>query len=301
MSDTKTPVTAPSAPDPVSDPALAEITQIVKGMQTDIDSLRHPQPITVELKQNDSRINPRQMFAAQVKDVKEENTFGWKSFGEYARGVSRFYSNRGIDPRLEKQITKAAQGMGEALGSDGGHMVPPVFSMDIFERVYANDLLSRTDQYTTAGDSMSFLANAETSRVDGSRYGGARSYWLDEGSTITKSKPTFRRFLLRLHKLATLAAVTEELLADSAISLEQYLVRTFSQEIAFQVGAALYRGSGSGKPLGLINLPCLITVAKETGQAATTIVTENIVNMFSRLWAGSMAPVVWRPTCLRVA
>jgi HK97 family phage major capsid protein len=37
----------------------------------------------------------------------------------------------------------------------------------------------------------------------------------------------------------------------------------------------------------------LLTVPKQTGQAAGTIVKENIDNMYSRLWAGSVSTSVW--------
>jgi hypothetical protein len=46
-------------------------------------------------------------------------------------------------------VKKAATGMGELVGSDGGFLVPPTFSTKIFERVYnENNLLAKTDQYT---------------------------------------------------------------------------------------------------------------------------------------------------------
>jgi HK97 family phage major capsid protein len=45
--------------------------------------------------------------------------------------------------------------------------------------------------------------------------------------------------------------------------------------------------------LGILNSPCTITVAKETGQTGKTVVWENIVNMWSRLSAPSKANAVW--------
>jgi HK97 family phage major capsid protein len=180
------------------------------------------------------------------------------------------------------------------VGSDGGFLVPPQFSNKLFERVYQdNDLLRRTDQYTVGGNSMVFPRNAETSRATGSRWGGVRAYWLGEGSQGTRSAPTFGKLTMNLHKLMCLGVATEELLNDSGTALEQYLFRVFSDEITFLVGDSLINGTGAGQPLGVLNSGCLVSVAKEAGQAAATLNTQNIVKMWARMWAPSRSSAVW--------
>ena len=56
---------------------------------------------------------------------------------------------------------------------------------------------------------------------------------------------------------------------------------------------AFLRGTGAGQPRGVLNDPALVTVAKETGQAATTLVYENLTKMFARLHASSVSRSVW--------
>ncbi len=46
-------------------------------------------------------------------------------------------------------------------------------------------------------------------------------------------------------------------------------------------------------PLGVLNDPALIIVTKESGQAAKTIVYENIINLFSRLHPACVNNAVW--------
>lgn len=242
-------------------------------------------------------LDPAKLFA-QPRDAKTEGAWGFGDLGQFAKEVAKSTTERRHSERIEKMfrsdmIVKAAAGMGELIGSDGGFLVPPTFSTTLFERIYSNDLLSRTDQYTVAGNQMVFPRNAETSRATGSRYGGVQSYWRQEGAAPTTSKPTFGRFTLTLHKLISLAAVTTELIEDSSMALEQYLNRVFTDEIQFLIGDAIMNGTGAGQPLGLLNSPCLVSQAKETGQAATTINTQNIVKMWSRLWAGCRDKAVW--------
>src|SRR5207249_11804076 len=52
-------------------------------------------------------------------------------------------------------------------------------------------------------------------------------------------------------------------------------------------------GTGAGVPLGLLNAPATIAVAKDTGQAAATLTLTNISGMWSRLPAPSRRNAVW--------
>lgn len=180
---------------------------------------------------------------------------------------------------------KAIQGMSETFGADGGFTVMPEFNQNIFSRVYNNDIVSLTDGYTVAGNNMTFIANAETSRIDGSRAGGFRGYWAGEGVAGTSSKPTVRNIQMKLQKLIAIVYLTDELIADSGQALEQYVTKKASDEFNFLIGNSLFNGDGVGKPLGILNAPSLLAIAKESGQATKTVQTENIVKMYARAFA----------------
>jgi HK97 family phage major capsid protein len=146
------------------------------------------------------------------------------------------------------------------------------------------NLLGMTDSYTVSSNVIAFPRSNETSRANGSRWGGVRAYWRDEGEQGTATKATFGRLQLTLRKLIVLVNASDELIADAAgVALEQYLYRVASDEINFVVSDAILNGTGTGQPVGILGAPCTITVAKETGQAANTVVTNNILNMWARL------------------
>jgi HK97 family phage major capsid protein len=63
--------------------------------------------------------------------------------------------------------------------------------------------------------------------------------------------------------------------------------------LAWYRDKAFLKGTGAGQPLGILNSSCLIEVSKEAGQAASTIVYENVVNMMARMFAGSFGNSVW--------
>ena len=56
---------------------------------------------------------------------------------------------------------------------------------------------------------------------------------------------------------------------------------------------AIYNGTGAGQPLGIMNGASLVTVTPEAGQAAATVVAENIFKMWARMWGRSRANAVW--------
>ena len=132
----------------------------------------------------------------------------------------------------------------------------------------------------------------ETSRVNGSRWGGVQAYWADEADTVTATKPKFRQMDLRLKKLMGLCYATDELLADAA-ALESIISRAFTEELTFKAEDAIVNGTGSGQMLGILNSGAVVEVAKEASQAAASIVAKNIAKMWSRLSARSRRTAVW--------
>lgn len=215
----------------------------------------------------------------------------WASFGEQLQAIMAAYSpSMVVDPRL----FAAASGMSQGIPSEGGFAIAPQFVADIWDRLNEGtaNLLGLTDQYTVTGESLSFPANAETSRATGSRYGGVQGYWINEADQITKSKPKLRKLTLEPKELAVLIYCTAKAL-ENAAGLQQYLSRAATDEIGFLVGDAIVNGDGVGKPKGITVSGAKITVAKETNQAANTVVQENISKMWARLHPRSRPTAVW--------
>jgi HK97 family phage major capsid protein len=240
---------------------------------------------------------PGKVFAT-ARDPKEEGMWGFKSFGHFLSEVRTAGINKSPTEQLTKSIGGAVQkaviGANEGIGSEGGFFVPPTFSQELFARVYQDSaLLSRTDNYTVTGNTMVFPRSAESSRANGSRYGGVQTYWVAEGGSVTATRPTFGQLSLKLNKLMAFAGITQELIDDAGMAMPTYISRAFTDDINFTISDAIIRGTGAGQPQGLVNSACKISVPKEAGQAAATIVYQNIVNMYARLWSGNREKAVW--------
>jgi len=222
-------------------------------------------------------------------EVRDKDRFG--SLGEQMAAVVNAGRPGGhIDPRL----LNAATGMGESVPSDGGFLVQQDFVTSLMEDAFQTGVLaSRCRRQPISGNANGIKINGvdETSRAS-SRYGGIVAYWADEAGEKTASKPKFRKIELNLKKLIGLCYATDELLQDAA-ALEGFVKTAFPGEFGFQLDDAIMNGTGAGMPLGIMNAGCLVTVAKESGQAADTIMSENIVKMYSRRFAGQTGNYVW--------
>lgn len=222
---------------------------------------------------------------------------GFKSFGHFAGAVRHAGPNPERHETLSKYVKSFVgkalpSGMNESVGADGAYLIPPQFVNELLMRTYANDLLSRVTLMPMQSNKLSIPAVNETSRADGSRFGGIRAYWAGEADTLNAVKPSFHTVDLMPSALTAMVRVTDELLADAS-ALEQFLTALVAMELQFKVGDAIVNGDGIKKPLGLLSSPAKVTVSKETGQAAASIQTENILKMWSRLHASCRANSVW--------
>lgn len=81
--------------------------------------------------------------------------------------------------------------------------------------------------------------------------------------------------------------------ADTGDSLDNFLAEAFQAEFEFKLVGAIINGTGAGQPLGILNRGCVVSVSKESGQAADTIVWENINKMWARLLPSSHQNSAW--------
>ena len=84
--------------------------------------------------------------------------------------------------------------------------------------------------------------------------------------------------------LGTVVHGAEELMEDNQQGFTAVLQRSFSDALSGRRLNERIRGLGGVEPLGVLNSPALISVAKESGQAADTINGANIQNMALRVW-----------------
>ena len=210
----------------------------------------------------------------------------FKTFGEYLSIIAPTnVAARGVDARLKV--------LGEGQGDQGGFLVPEQFTAQLLQLALENAVVRpRAFRLPMTSLNLSLPTIVDTTHAT-NVFGGVRGYWTPESGSYTSSEPSFGRVTLTAKKLTAYTSAANELLADAAISLEALLMRLFPQALAYFEDDSFINGIGGGQPVGIINADALVTVAKETGQAATTIVAENIDKMYSRMIPSSRARAVW--------
>jgi len=229
----------------------------------------------------------------------EDPKGGFKNMGHFFTDLIRCEGPDGETSETLKNygsaLRKTAGYMEEGDLSQGGYLVPEEFRATLLQTALESSIVKqRATVIPMATNRVVIPALVDDDHAT-DYFGGIVIYRTAEKGTKTVKNPVFGKVGLTLHKLTGMCYVTDELLQDSAISIEPIIRNTFGQAIAFVQDYDFLRGNGTNQALGVFHAsnPSLIPVAIETGQAADTIVFENIVKMWSRLYPAGHAKAVW--------
>lgn len=223
---------------------------------------------------------------AQAKDEKAEAMGGFTSAGEFFKAVQGA-SAGDIDQRL----LAVAGNVNSNDGGNEGFSLPPAMRNSIFSILEEDvgDMLSKVTSEVTGASAVSFLKDVTMPW----EAAGIQIHW-DQGAD--KFEPTKFNALtageLKLNGLSVFVNVDEDLLED-APRLGQRMMTNAPAAMRWAINEAIRYGDGVGKPKGYMNSDALITVAKETGQSAGSIVPENIAKMFTRMLPSSIRRSHW--------
>lgn len=248
----------------------------------------------------------QRLWDEKAANTKDEKSYRISSgFGEQLQAIraaemSQKNSLFQTDQRLHAlndwyQKRSTPSGMSEQVPADGGFLIYPDFAQEVMRlahetgSVYTRGTKIPISEQTNA---IKIPAIDQTSRADGSRWGGVRAYWMNEADALIGSKPKFRLCELVTKKLGVLYYATDEVVADAA-ALGAITVQAFGEEFGFKMDDAAINGDGAGKPQGIMKSPAKIAVAKVSAQTAATINFANVTAMYFRLWLKSRRNAVW--------
>lgn len=214
------------------------------------------------------------------------------NLGEQLLAIYNMRKNHVEDKRLG--VVNEALGVNGGTGADGGFFLQEDFAGAILESaVQANPLLNRLDRFTcsSAANAMRWLSVDETD-VSESVFGGVQMYWAAEAGTVAASKPSFRELKMDLEKMMGFAYCTDEMLTDAAF-MTGFFGKAFTLAADRLLSSGVICGDGVGKPLGILNSKALITVAKETSQAAGSLKGDNVIKMQASALPRNRERLVW--------
>jgi HK97 family phage major capsid protein len=190
-------------------------------------------------------------------------------------------------------LKNAAASSGEP--ASGGFLVPEAFRAELLSLSLEASVVRPRARIVPMESSRVVYPYIDDTSHASNVFGGVQGYWTPESGSMTDVAASFGRMALEAWKLTAFANVPNELIQDSAISFEAFIRSTFPQALAYFADVAFLSGSGAGQPLGILTdgNAARVSVAKESGQLADTIVWENIVKMYSRMLPQSLGSAVW--------
>jgi HK97 family phage major capsid protein len=273
----------------------------------------------VEKKLKEMASDTSKMIHISVKDRSDDDpTFGYLpgntksqkdlskdevnfAFGRFAVDVMRAAQGRESEiltkcaARSKAMITKAAgDGMVVSSDQDGGYMIFSAASMMLQNSALENAIVRpRASHVTMSTQLLQLPYLRDDTHASGLVYGGIHVYFDDELAQSTSSKIKLARLELKLKKMTAMGYASEEWIKWSPVTLGSWLIPKFGEAIGFKEDLVFLVGKGGGQPLGILNAPGLIAIAKETNQDASTFILENSTAMYARLKVRKESSIAW--------
>lgn len=188
-----------------------------------------------------------------------------KSFGDFLLAVKRGDVKRLTTVYKARRDDGDTKAMYEA-AVGGGYLVPEAHSTQLLElaakRSVIYDRVTRIPVTTAAGKfpSLNQFAAPTAGSGETAYAAGLKVAPVAELETLPEVQPTFAALEWRVHKVGGVVEVSNELNADSAVSIEALLRRLFAISIASKNERNILRGSGVGEPMGILNSPTAIGI-----------------------------------------
>lgn len=301
-------------PEKNDSPTLGDIAKSVKDVGDRLDSFVKKEdltPIDTKLTALEADITGIRNDIKTKDKVLEDPYLGFKSTEDFwhtlvcsigAKGnvppeaaMKLMKGDGGYLPKV-RELLKSTTGFNEAQDADGG-----IFLVD---QIASGLLKTEASTAGFAASALNFpvaqLTYSMNALVDKNHTtsvsGGVTVSRLGEGVSPTKSKAAFEKVSWKVTKQGGYTDITEEMLEDAG-ALSSMIPMLFAQQFEFEAEADfLYDGTGAGEPLAALhaNNPAILTVSKEVGQAADTIVLANLLKMRARIY--NYAQAFWYAT-----
>lgn len=264
-------------------------SEALKKLESDFQSTRE----SVEAK--------NELEDLELKDIQRRQLEGDKKFetsGSFFKAVVNARKGLHYDGRLiyfgggdvnsgsfKEHLDQKA--LVENVGADGGFLVPPEFRTEVLQLAQEQALVRpRATIIRMARRQISLPVLDQTGTTAGvpAWFGGIQAKWTEESAAKEEQSPKWRQATLTAYKLTLYTRTSDELLDDSAIALQDFLMgpRGFPGAIAWQEDWAFMRGNGAGMPLGILDPACGATLA--VARDATLPTYNDLTRMLESLY-----------------
>jgi HK97 family phage major capsid protein len=237
-----------------------------------------------------STVKTGAVITSQKEGFESDPKAGFKTPNEFFKAIAQNKGQAGSDHRLKFLAAAGSDEHNTVDGQYGGFAVPEGF--------YSETLKTAPEMDPTAGRTRNLPMDAPVvninARVDKdhstSVVGGLTVGRRAEMNAASSSRQSMEQITLKVNALNGLSYATDELVNDSPSTIAA-LLADFPAAFADKEFQEKLDGSGNGEFEGINNSPAMLTIAKESGQGAGTIVEKNLTKMMSRVYG--MNSAVW--------
>jgi HK97 family phage major capsid protein len=199
-----------------------------------------------------------------------------KCRGDYNKAQSMGFDIREYSSMVEAENVKVT---GPLTTTDAGVLVPIEFLAVVIEFATAQSAILPKLWRLPLGSQT--LRIPRLVQAAGSYFGGIHLYHPGEAMEKTKTKPVFDYVQLSAKKLIGLIALTDEVIADSAINIVNYVTSLFVRAFQWETEHEVISGLGTGdQMLGILSDPNVVAIPRNT---AGQIVFDDVVDLDSQL------------------
>ena len=270
---------------------LHELAKTEKRSFTEEESKQYSDLMTEIDKRKSEIVREEQLNAAEMQSKQERKEDPEKLEYEWPGGLAemcRMVLSDSNDQRLH-EFRQQAMGVGVM----GGFAVPTQWSSDIRQLSPADSVVRPRATVIPAGDPPDSAITFPALDQTGARgvYSGVAVQWIAEGHAKPETGYRLLEVTLTPNEVAGYIPVTDKLLRNSAAA-SSLITTLLRRAIIAAEDVAFLTGGGAGQPLGIVNHPATINVAR-TGfpSAAPGDNYVDLVNMYTSVMKDG--PLVW--------
>ena len=277
--------------------AVEELTELAKSGE----DAERMETLKGEIRSLDSRLEALDMAESAGKDLKTftpEVNKNNRAIFEVVGGpaVNRTWAgmfNQGRPLEVnEDEIRAFRASMVEGIPSSGGFSVPEPLAAQWLDASIEGEIIRPRATVWPMESATRKVPGWDGNDQSSTLFGGFAMEFLAEEGTGNKQTGKLRTIMLSAKKGAIFVDISNELKEDGQ-GFEAQFDMAMRASIGYGLDQYFIGGTGAGQPLGIRNDPAKISVAKEAGQKADTIVYESLVKMFARHYPAGRQRAIW--------
>lgn len=277
--------------------AVEELAELAKSGE----NAERMEELKTDIRSFDSRIEALEIAETAKKDAKSftpdikkeersmiEVTGGPVSDRTYA---GMFNGGRKLEISAD-EIRAFRASMVEGTPSAGGFSVPEPLAAQWLDDALPMEIVRPRATVWAMESATRKVMGWDGANQSASYFGGFEMQFLAEEGTGDKQTGKLRSIDLEAKKGAIFVDASAELVEDG-LGFDAQLQLAMQKSLSLGIDYYLLNGGGGGQPLGVLSSPGVISVAKESGQVKDTIVYENIIKMYARMYPQGQQRAVW--------